>query len=372
MPSPEVAALQTALTPAVNAGACAGGEPVRAVGAALRDRREEPADPPTHDADESAAFIATMQPALCVAVNAAWRSRPRPTDLAGAVATNLLATAPPVAGAARYTQGEAVFELLLRSDDVQLISLNWLLVHADTGEPLPRRQELPAAAFADVAALRAAWEAAPPHVRAAVLPIVSISYCWLTAAHPDERGEQLRHVAAVLKVEQQREGVLDQYGNRHTPGYREFFADMGVFWECAPPPRPERPRPHLHTASRGRSRRRRRSRVCVARSWCSIYQKDPARFDARETPEAKPEAERAAFEADLAAKLKFYGGAAYEASRTPEQKAAFGRALDGTMDVWCAPRRRARACRAAPAPPTHAAEPALRVPAVAGMLTRAS
>ena len=112
--------------------------------------------------------------------------------------------------------------------------------------------------------------------------------------------------------------------------------------------------------------------MCAARSWCSIYQKDPARFDARETPEAKPEAERAAFEADLAAKLKFYGGAAYEASRTPEQKAAFGRALDGTMDVWCAPRRRARACRAAPAPPTHAAEPALRVPAVAGTRTRAS
>ncbi len=337
MPSPEVAALQTALTPAVNAGACAGGEPVRAVGAALRDRREEPADPPTHDADESAAFIATMQPALCVAVNAAWRSRPRPTDLAGAVATNLLATAPPVAGAARYTQGEAVFELLLRSDDVRLISLNWLIERAKSGKPLPRRQDLPRKAFVNVKALRAAWRAAPPHVRAAVLPIVSISYCWLTAAHPDEKGEQLRHVAAVLKVEQQREGVLDQYGNRHTPGYREFFADMGVFWD-----------------------------------WCSIYQKDPALFDAAETPEAKPEAERAAFEADLAAKLKFYGGAAYEASRTPEQKAAFGRALDGTMDVWCAPRRRARACRAAPAPPTHAAEPALRVPAVAGMLTRAS
>ena len=262
MAPPEVAALQTALTHAVNAGACAGGEPVRAVGEALRDRREEPADPPTHNADESTAFIATIQPALSDAVNAAWRSRPRQTDLIVAVATNLIAAAPPVTDAARYTQGEPVFDLLLRSDDVRLISLNWLLLRADTGEPLPRRQELPPAAFADAAALRAAWESAPPHVRAAVLPIVSISYCWLTAAHPDEKGEQLRHVAAVLKREQQREA--DENG--HCPGYREYFADMGVFWECAPP-HPERPHPHTrrashaHTASRGRSRRRRRA--CV-------------------------------------------------------------------------------------------------------------
>ena len=71
--------------------------------------------------------------------------------------------------------------------------------------------------------------------------------------------------------------------------------------------------------------------------WCSIYQKDPALFDAAETPEAKAEgAERAAFVADLKAGRAFYGGVAYEESRTAEQKAAFRRALHDTMDVWYA------------------------------------
>ena len=70
--------------------------------------------------------------------------------------------------------------------------------------------------------------------------------------------------------------------------------------------------------------------------WGSLYQKDPALFDSSETPEAKPEAERAAFEADLKAKRKFYGGEAYEKSRSPEEKAGFLRSLEETMDVWYA------------------------------------
>jgi len=71
--------------------------------------------------------------------------------------------------------------------------------------------------------------------------------------------------------------------------------------------------------------------------WCAIYQKDPELFDERETPEAKPAgAERAAFVEALAAGTSFYGGKEYEESRTPEQKAAFRRALHETMDVWYA------------------------------------
>jgi len=54
-------------------------------------------------------------------------------------------------------------------------------------------------------------------------------------------------------------------------------------------------------------------------------------------PEAKPEGpERDAFLEDLKEKRAFYGGEAYEQSRTPEEKEAFGRALLNTMDLWYA------------------------------------
>lgn len=63
-------------------------------------------------------------------------------------------------------------------------------------------------------------------------------------------------------------------------------------------------------------------------SFSSIYQKDPALFDEAETPDAKPEAEQAAFIEDLARKRKFFGGEAYENSRTPAEKESFGRAVE--------------------------------------------
>ena len=54
-----------------------------------------------------------------------------------------------------------------------------------------------------------------------------------------------------------------------------------------------------------------------------------------ETPEAKLEGPaRQEFIADLQAKRRFFGGAAYEQSRTAEQQASFRRALHGTMDLW--------------------------------------
>ena len=51
---------------------------------------------------------------------------------------------------------------------------------------------------------------------------------------------------------------------------------------------------------------------------------------------AKPEAERAAFEEEFKNKTKFFGGEAYEMSRTPAEKQSFGRALHETMDLWYA------------------------------------
>ena len=95
-------------------------------------------------------------------------------------------------------------EPLLSSPDALLDSVasgaiaplraKWLIALHDRGGRLRRRQELPPEAFVDVGALRAAHAALPPHIAQAVVPVVSISYCWLAANHPDETGEQLRHV----------------------------------------------------------------------------------------------------------------------------------------------------------------------------------
>ncbi|CAK0818532.1 unnamed protein product [Prorocentrum cordatum] len=188
---------------------------------------------------------------------------------------------------ARYTDPETPFALA-DSGDVRLISFNWLVVLAASGKPLPRRQDLPPEAFIDVADLRAMHSALPAHVAAAVLPVLSISYCWIEARHPDAEGKQIEHIVKTLEP--------------HAEKWREFFPDMGVFID-----------------------------------WCAIYQKDPELFDERETPEAKQAgAEAAAFIEALGAGRAFYGGTAYEESRTPAEKAAFRRALHETMDVWYA------------------------------------
>ena len=205
---------------------------------------------------------------------------------------------------ARYTEPAIVFELA-STGDVRLLSFNWLAERVEIGQlsgkpfALPRRQELPDAAFADMVALRAAHAALPPHVAKAVVPVVSISYCWLSAPEPDATGEQLRHIVDVLQ--EHAEANEDWSSPGDVAGWRNFFSDMAVFWD-----------------------------------WGSIYQKDPRLFDPKETPEAQPEAEREAFIADLKAGRRAYGGAAYDASRSEAEYAAFKRGLHDTMDVWCA------------------------------------
>ena len=229
---------------------------------------------------------------------------------------------------ARYTEPAIVFELA-STGDVRLLSFNWLAERAKSGLPLPRRQELPDAAFADMAALRAAHAALPPHVAKAVVPVVSISYCWLSAAEPDATGEQLRHVVDVLQKHAKAKRNWGEVGVG--AGWRNFFSDMAVFWD-----------------------------------WGSIYQKDPRLFDPKETPEAQPEAERAAFVADLKAGRRAYGGAAYDASRSEAEYAAFKRGLHDTMDVWCA----AQPCVSTPTRAHDLALSRFALSHVSGTLTR--
>jgi hypothetical protein len=97
---------------------------------------------------------------------------------------------------------------------VVLISAKWLMSWSKSGRKLPRRQELPADAFLSLAAMqriskdRLDWNATG--VGDGVLPIVVISYCWLTAKHPDPDGAQLKIIVSLLE-EQFSAGQIDTY-----------------------------------------------------------------------------------------------------------------------------------------------------------------
>jgi hypothetical protein len=107
---------------------------------------------------------------------------------------------------AKLVEAEYIFSALEKNDAVKLLSLRWLLAHVQSPsfERLDRRQDLDKAAFIDVKALRDLHAKAPPSVREKTVPIVSISYCWLGKNHPDEKGEQLEHIAAVLQEQNRR------------------------------------------------------------------------------------------------------------------------------------------------------------------------
>ena len=232
----------------------------------------------------------------------------------------------------RYIGFESVWAALegqdgaVRAGDVRLVSLVWLMGLAEKGGTLPRRQDLPEEAFLDTTKLKAIQANArrgysemifADHFYALMegkdvlknffrlfatlcgcnnqrnadklLPIIAISYCWLEAAHPDREGRQLKLMCERLKA---------LYGGRGLLGAcRDYgFSDMGVFLD-----------------------------------WASIYQKNPALFDPKETPEAKSEAQ-----STMEAHVSFYGGEQYAKSRSDDEQAAFGRALKWTMDLWYA------------------------------------
>jgi len=120
--------------------------------------------------------------------------------------------------------------------------------------------------------------------RNGVLPIIAISFCWLTPAHPDPEGLQLATVVSVLERE------LPKYARA-----KDSFSgvqDMGIFWD-----------------------------------WASLSQKDSALWaPCCGGPTFVEPAER-----DQAQVL---AADRYEASRTEEEKAGFHFALHETMDLW--------------------------------------
>ena len=120
----------------------------------------------------------------------------------------------------RYTKPASIWAAL-ETGHVRLLKMSWPIEHAAKGGTLSRRQELPKKAFISVQELKAQYGDGNSD---GVLPIISISFCWDTAPHPDPSGKQLETVAATLKAE--KEKYADRAGE-----YFKGFTEMGVFWE---------------------------------------------------------------------------------------------------------------------------------------------
>ena len=96
----------------------------------------------------------------------------------------------------RYTKPISIWVALM-TGHVRLVKMSWLIKHAKAKGILSRRQELPEEAFFSVDELKRMYGDGN---RDGVLPIIAISFCWLTASHPDPEGKQL---ATILKMEAQ-------------------------------------------------------------------------------------------------------------------------------------------------------------------------
>ena len=128
------------------------------------------------------------------------------------------------------------------------------------------------------------------------LSIVSVSHAWETSVHPDPRGANLLLLVDAIKRAQTTPEKLTASGSDDAR-----LLPLAVFFD-----------------------------------FCSLFQRDPTLFEASETPEAKEEGEeRDAFIAALKAKTAFYGGEAYDKSRSEAEGRPFKAALDN-MEVWYA------------------------------------
>lgn len=130
----------------------------------------------------------------------------------------------------RYTRPEGIWAAL-ETGSVRLVKMTWLISQAKAGKVLPRRQELPEAAFISVIELKRMWSESG-HLEGGggnidgVLPIIAISSMWLTPTHPDPDGRQLSTVAATLERERANYLKASPRGNEY-----RGFQEMGIFWE---------------------------------------------------------------------------------------------------------------------------------------------
>ena len=94
----------------------------------------------------------------------------------------------------------------------------------ESGEALQKRQDLPEAAFWDVAAFKRLTQSS-----VCVTSIFALSYRWLTAEHPDPDGFHLSKVVALLEVHK---AFVKKRGTN--------VDDCAVFWDFGSLFQPER------------------------------------------------------------------------------------------------------------------------------------
>ena len=213
-----------------------------------------------------------------------------------------------------YTSEESIFEALMPRGDggiapVKLLKTEWIkkraaqLKAATTDDErrklrLPRRQDLERDepdAFYSAEEVRQLETNYMQHIGFTQLPIVSVSHAWESSVHPDPRGANLLLLVDAIKRAQTTPEETARGDAKLLP------SSLAVFFD-----------------------------------FCSLFQRDPTLFEASETPEAKQEGEeRDAFIAALKAKTAFYGGEAYDKSRSEAEGRPFKAALDN-MEVWYA------------------------------------
>ena len=127
-------------------------------------------------------------------------------------------------GSTRYIQPDDIWEALA-TGHVRLVKMSWLIKRHAANQnkkrgsagigKLPRRQEMPEEAFISVEELKGMYGSGNSD---GVLPIVAVSYCWLTPNHPDPECDQLRTVANALARDRE---AFEEFG----------YSEMGVFWD---------------------------------------------------------------------------------------------------------------------------------------------
>ena len=185
----------------------------------------------------------------------------------------------------RYTGADSIWKAL-STGNVRLLKMSWLIALNKAGQRLKRRQELPEDAFISVDELKRTFGSGN---KDGVLPIVSISYCWLTPSHPDPDGQQLEKVATALTIDKPKFAEGRKLSKRISTLFKGF-QELGIFWD-----------------------------------WASLMQKDPRLW----TPACLvPESDLQEDSQEWREKQR------YEKSRSPSETASFHSALHETMDLW--------------------------------------
>ena len=193
----------------------------------------------------------------------------------------------------RYTKIDQILAALRHpSKPVRLLKGTKIVELWKQGKVLARRQELPDDFFLTAEQVEELFYGAGQNGDG-VLPIIVISFCWLSAAHCDPDGLHLATIAKPLEREMPKYAEGD--------GWFKGFKEMAVFWD-----------------------------------WASLSQKDPKLWQpcCVIDEELQTEEERALV-------------TQYHQSRSDEETEGFKYALHQTMDLWWA--ARARACLPPPA-----------------------